>query len=141
MVSLFRRGSTWWVSYQAGSRQVRRSLDTDNRRIALDLMARVERRLLLGEPEPSEKRALCDYVEECRGFSQARKRPRTHLNDMARLSDFVGSVDRHWLADVTMADVSRFLDRKVNEGGIGPTTVLRFREILHAFFQHARRLG
>ena len=141
MVSLFRRGSTWWVTYQAGSRQVRRSLGTDNRRIALDLKAQVERRLFLGEPEAPEKRSLADYLEEYRGSSRARKRPRTHATDMARLEDFVGAIDSDCLGDVTTADVSRFLDRKVNRDGIGPTTLLRYREILHAFFQHARRLG
>lgn len=141
MVSLFRRGSTWWVTYQAGSRQVRRSLATDNRRIALDLKLQVERRLLLGEPEAPEKRSLAEYLEEYRASSQARKRPRTHATDMARLEDFVGALNCDCLGDATTADVSRFLDRKVNRDGIGTTTVLRYREILHAFFEHARRLG
>ncbi len=54
-VQSYLRGRTWWVRYRLDGRQVRRSLETQNRKIAEDLAVELEWQLLRGQ-QPTERR-------------------------------------------------------------------------------------
>ena len=141
-VTIYRRGLVWWVRYQQSHRRVRRSLKTTNRKVAEDLRIELEYRLRRGElPTQVRSKTLDDFVEEYRNFSQARKRPKSHATDMARVRAFTASLKSVLVEDVETADVSAFLSARVLEHGNSPATVLRYREALHAFFEHAKRLS
>jgi integrase len=141
-VSLFQRGSTWWVRYSRCGRKVRQSLKTENRKVAEDLRLTLEYKLRRGDVVTEEKRVPVDaFVAEYRTFSLAHKRPKSHATDMARVAEFTRSLKVRAISDVETGDVSSFLSKKVVSDSIAPTTVLRYREALHALFEHAKRLG
>ncbi len=141
-VQSYLRGRTWWVRYRLHGRQVRRSLETQNRKIAEDLAVELEWQLRRGQ-QPAERRrtSIASYLCEYEAHSLASKRPKSHRTDMGRARAFIAWFEGDALQNVTTGDVSAFLTAKTLEDECSVTTILRYREVLHAFFQHAIRLG
>ncbi len=141
-VSLFRRGRVWWVNYRHRGKRFRRSLRTENKKVAEDLRCDLEYKLRRGEvPGRPRTVAIADFLEEFRAYSKGRKRPKSHRTDMRRVEAFFKQLDAVNLEDVETADVVAYFTKKALDDSVGPTTILRIRESLHAFFNHAVRLG
>lgn len=156
MVTLFRRGKCWWIQFRNEGRRVRESLKPENRKVAEELRLRREVELgqqrlgLVGVPavagaavavEPAKPvvdvaAARAEYEE----WSTAHKRPKTILNDKARLESFFATVPGKALGEITTADVERLLTSAALKGR-QPATLLRHREILHGFWRWAERQG
>lgn len=84
--------------------------------------------------------SLTDVRAEYARWSVAHKRPKTILNDTARLADFFAVVPGKALGEIRTADVERFLTNKAASGK-RPATQMWHREILHAFWRWALRQG
>lgn len=152
----------WWLQYRHEGRQVRVSLRTTNRKVAEQErltreFALARERLPSGpvRPDPvvslawpmaaveAVDRSAADLTTiraDYAAWSAAHKRPKTILNDSGRLSAFFATVPGKALPAVTTADVERFLTREALKGR-QPATLLRHREILHAFWRWAVRQG
>lgn len=161
MATVFKRGKVWWIQFRVDGRQVRESLGTTNRKVADELRLGKEVELALArrpggvvaapapvavavrvsnaEPEPAPV-DLATVRADYAAWSTAHKRPKTILNDKARLDAFFATVTGKALAEVTTADVERFLTGFALRGS-QPATILRHREILHAFWRWAERQG
>jgi integrase len=83
---------------------------------------------------------LAQIREDYAAWSLAHKRPKTILNDTSRLAAFFASVPGKALGEIRTADVERFLTAEA-KAGKSPATLLRHREILHAFWRWAVRQG
>ncbi|MGE3175255.1 MAG: tyrosine-type recombinase/integrase [Planctomycetota bacterium] len=158
MVTLFRRGRIWWIQFRTEGRRVRESLGTDNKKLAEDLRRRrlveVEagRLQLVAVPAggglaesaaPPEPRPVVDVetaLADYRAWSLAHKRPRTIRNDRLRLQAFFATVPGRALGEIATTDVERFLTQQALKGR-QPATLLRYREILHAFWRWAECQG
>lgn len=113
----------------------------ENRKVAEDLRVQLEWELNTGKVEAEPERVpVADFVEHYRGHAKARKREKAHATDWGRLEQFLDRVEVGFLDEFTTADASAFLSDKAL-AGLSPTTVLRYREVLLAFFNHAVRLG
>lgn len=140
-VHLSKRGQVWHAYFRKNGKRIRKSLQVENRKIAEDLRLKLEWQLNSGEEPLRVKRTrINNYLEEFREFSISRKRPKTQVIDMGRLNEFLDSIDTAYLQDIETADVSRFLSRKALRDGSAPATILRYREICHTFFNHAKRM-
>ncbi len=140
--SMFRRGRVWWANYRHEGRRFRTSLETENRKIAEDLLIDLELSLRNGKkPEEKPKVTVAEFKPEYEKDAKARKRPKSHVNDMARLQAFLDFANPVLLEDITTRNVSAFLAKKALEDGAAPATLLRHREILHAFCEVAVRHG
>ncbi len=149
VVSIYKRGRTWWASYREEGERIRLSLDTANGKVAeqkrieieFELLRRLRERemvvpLVAEEPKPT--------IAEVRGaytlWSKANKRPKTVRNDQARLDSFFEAHEPAASIDsVRTRDVEEFLSRRALAGSAS-ATVLRYREILHALYEYAVRL-
>jgi integrase len=163
MATLFKRGAIWWIQHREGGRQVRESLATTNRKVAEELRVQREAKwqrerlaadvggaavggLVAVEREPEPERAprslaLAAIRAEYEAWSLAHKRAKTIRNDKARLSAFLATLPASVeLASIRTADVERFLTAEAAKGR-QPATLLRHREILHAFWRWALRQG
>lgn len=157
VVTLYRRSRIWWIRYRDNGVRRRESLRTDNRKLAETLRRKKEAELLdaelarrlgvgapsVGRPEeatPEARPGLRTVREEYEQWSKAHKRPKTVLNDKARLDAFFATVRVERADQVRVADVERFIGKLGGEGK-SPATILRHREILHAFFRWAERCG
>jgi len=161
---LFRRGRIWWLSYWNGARRIRESSGTDNRKSADEMRRERERSMLLGtvglhrqlnealhDPARSEVlRALigdtppielAGAVKEYLDQSATYKRPKTIAADRGRLNEFVKSVSLPHLGQVTTGAINALLVEKAKRDSCTAATLLRYREVLHAFFEWARKQG
>jgi hypothetical protein len=92
-VTLFRRGRVWWARYRTDGHQVRCSFETDNRKIAEDRRVELEHGLLHDSVETKiEAVSLPQFLEEYRGFSLSRKRPKSHV--FSRSTRSIGATRR-----------------------------------------------
>ena len=156
VVTLFRTGKVWWLRYRVDGRKVRETLKTENRKLAEELRARRQHELLSARLAPAgvaiERApvvvvappppvvAVAQAREEYAAWSTVHKRPKTILNDNGRLDEFFASVPGKALDAITTADVERMLTQLARRG-CAPATILRQREILHAFWRWCGRQG
>lgn len=88
-VGIYRRGRIWWARWTQDGKKSYRSLQTDNRQIAVELGLRLQKRLLLGdEPGKAPRVPIERLLGEYEAWSKANKRPRTVLNDTARIRGY-----------------------------------------------------
>lgn len=154
---MFRRGSVYWIQFRKDGQRVRESLRTENKKLAEELRRRRSAEMeaerfglvrapaaaasAVAEPEPAPPPASLESVRaDYAAWSSAHKRPKTIRNDSARLAVFFATVPGKALAAITTADVERFLTQEAMKGR-QPATLLRHREILHAFWRWAVRQG
>ena len=141
-VQIYKRGQVWWARYTWRGKRHRHSLDTTNKKVAEDIRAELEWKLRRGQLTTENVRVpIADYRAEYRDYSQGFKKPKTHMNDMARLAGFLDFVDAEFLDEIKTPDVMRYFAKKSLEDSNSPTTILRIRETLHAFFAHATKMG
>ncbi len=153
MSTVFKRGGVWWLRCRIDGRQVRESLRTTNRKVAETLRVRREfelrqqadgaQRVAVLEAQPEAAKpvgTLAEIRAEYEQWSCARKRAHTIRNDRGRLDAFFGSLPGAELAEITTRDVERYLTQQALKGR-APATILRNREILHAFWRWAVRQG
>jgi hypothetical protein len=146
-VTLFRRGKVWWVRHGTATGQLRRSLKTENRKVAEDLRCEVEMSLRRGtvvtveRAVPRAAKTVLEFLDEYEAYSRSRKRPKSHATDIGRLRTVFEFVGDRALDEVSTNDLLGFITTKTLKDGVAPATVLRYRESLSAFFQHARRVG
>ena len=146
-VTLFRRGKVWWVRHGTATGQLRRSLKTENRKVAEDLRCEVEMSLRRGtvvtveRAVPRVAKTVLGFLDEYEAYSRSRKRPKSHATDIGRLRAVFEFVGDRFLDEVSTNDRLGFITTKTLKDGVAPATILRYRESLSAFFQHARRVG
>jgi integrase len=145
------------MQYRVDGRRVRESLKTDNRKVAEELRLRREFELMqqrLGVVAPSVAEAaavapappaepaatLAEVRAEYEQWSKAHKRDHTIACDRGRLDAFFATVPGKALAEIRTADAERLLTQEATKGR-RPATLLRHREILHAFWRWAVRQG
>lgn len=159
--TLFRQKGLWYVSFWLDGRRVRQSTGTANRKLAEEIRRAREQDMILGtlglqrevsrglfdparrevllaalhpaNPVPVEP-ALREYLEQACTY----KRPKTLAVDQGRLRRFFAAVAATHLHEVTPQKVADYLARRHRAEGCSPTTLLRDRETLHAFFEWAR---
>lgn len=165
VATLFQRGEVWWIQYRQDGAQVRESLRTRNRKVADELRSRFELQQLrqrfeggaatatvmpavpaavpavvAAEPAKAPEPELPAIRREYEEWSKAHKREHTITSDRGRLDAFFATVPGKRLRELTTADVERQLTREALKGR-KPATLLRHREILHAFWRWAERQG
>lgn len=156
MATIFKRGEVWWLRCTENGRKVRVSLATNNRKVADERRRQWEVQRELQRPEwaglvaampaagavvePKPVVDLAAVRADYEAWSRAHKRGKTILNDRGRLDAFFATVPGIALGDVKTADVERFLTAEAQKGR-KPATLLRHREILHAFWRWAVRQG
>lgn len=154
---LSRRNGIYQISYYQQGKHYRESTGTRNRKVAMEILRKKDRDLIIGnlglmdelssalydprrrdrvmealEVESLKKvdQALSQYLDE----SKIHKRPKTISSDRGRLVSFFKWVDLDHVNEIRTRDVSAYMAYKSES--VCPTTLLRIREILHAFFEY-----
>lgn len=141
-VTMFKRGSTWWAQWRKDGVRTRRSLRTSNWKIAEEMRIELEYQLLRGElPAEKPRVPIAQLVAEYEAWSKANKRPKTVVNDRGRIQRFRDHGNPEFVDDVTTKSVMDYFSHRAVEDSVGPTTILREREILHAMMNFAVRVG
>ena len=92
MASVYKRGNKYWVSYYINNKQIKKSLGTDNERVARSKVRKFEYELALGDlhvaskiPLPAILQAFCKELKTTRTY-------KSYKNDFSRLRIFFGPI-------------------------------------------------
>jgi len=167
MACIYRRGTRFWISYYVGAKQIKKSLGTDNERVARSKLKRLEYELALGDLHVASKLPLPVILEAFCKELRASRTYKSYKNDFSRLRIFFGPVcdllrpgvpgkakgkkarrvgadkyaGRHvkaeLLEDITAQVINRFLTARIQDDGWSPKTVNLMRQTLHKLFSYA----
>lgn len=125
-MGIFRRGEIWWMSFTYQDRQIRRSTETSDRKLAQRIFEKIKGEIAEGkwfERIPGEDYTFTDLMEKYLSeYSAVSKAPKSHVRDrcMARiLSKRFKDVP---LLAITAKDISEYkLARRAD--GVSPRTI------------------
>ena len=167
MACTYRRGNRFWASYYIGKRQIKKSLGTDNERVARSKLKRLEYELALGDLHVASRLPLPAVLEAFCKELQATRTYKSYKNDFSRLRVFFGPVcemlkpgtpgmkrgtksqlpcvdryagkhtDGEFLEDITPQVINRFIAARIQDDGWSPKTANLMRQTLHKLFSYA----
>ncbi len=140
MASVYKRGRTWWISYYVGGRHRCQSLKTDSQKVAEMFRKKYEYELATKTLKIQDKVDLESLVTEYLKDVEARCSEKTHETSRVFFKWFQKKTGFTYLNQLSPATVQDYF-RQFQIDGRAPTTVNRYREILHAFFNYAIRAG
>ena len=125
-MALFRRGKVWWMRLSYKGRQVRRSTETANRRLAERIHAKVLTEMEEGkwfERLPGEEKTLSElmkkYLEE---HSAINKAPSTYVRDKSTVKHLLRYFGGQTLTEIRSKHVAAYKKARLDEGA-APKTV------------------
>ena len=136
-MGLFRRGQVWWMRFNYEGKQVRKSTETTDKKLAEKIFHKVMTLIAEGKwfekPVHSDKtigNLLDKYVKE---HSTPNKAPNTVKSDMAMVNEMKAFFGVTLLKDVTPSLISAY-KTKCRDKGLAPATINHRRTLLrHAF--------
>ena len=166
MACLYKRRKQYWVSYYLNGRQVKKSLHTDDPRIARDKIRKIEHELPTGNLPETSRFPLPTLLDAFCGHLRTQQPHNSYRKDVSRLRNVFGEVcealkirppespngrrAKLWpdkyagdhvqaqsLEDVTPAIINRFLDSRIKRTHWAAKTANGIREILHRLFAYA----
>jgi len=119
IVSIYQRGSTWWVNYQREGQQ-RKSLKTTSKKEAKLRALRLEREILTGNFQPAPK--LTTIVEVTAAFRSAKEGDgiadttlSKYDNCIRLLLQLAADLGVHHISKITPAFMDKFRQRRIEE--------------------------
>jgi site-specific recombinase XerD len=138
MATIFKRGTTWWISYYDGGKRVRKSLNTESKRVAERERMAIEGKLV--EPKRHVKR---EKNSEVAVFWEAYlERERDHLrpNTITIQTHFwnqvTGYLKPNRLSDITPDGLEAFKRWRLSEGN-SERTINNAIADMHSIFEKA----
>ena len=92
MASLFKRRKQYWASYYLDGQHVRKSLGTDNERIARSKLKQIEYELAIGELHAASRIPLPGFLEIFCRHLKATRTYKSYKNDFSRLRVIFGPI-------------------------------------------------
>jgi integrase len=140
-MSLFKRGSIWWFTFQFNGRRIQRSSKVENRRVAEDIERAFRTNLARGEvdlPDPDEPKAerlaigvLLDDLKA--DYGRRGKANVKNLNTIARVrQDF----EKKLADSLSAKDLNAYIDRRQAAGAAG-STINHALQVLSSAFKLA----
>lgn len=136
-MGLFKRGSVWWMSFTYQGKQVRRSTETSDRKLAQRILDKVKGEIAEGkwfERLPGEEKTFREMMEKYMTEHSARnKAPKSHIRDKSlkhHLVEYFGDLS---LAEVTPNLISSYKNSRREEGASPRTLNYELALMSHAF--------
>jgi integrase len=166
VASLYKRGKNYWISYYLETKQVRKSLNTTDARVARGKLKKLEYELALGDLHAASRLPLAPILESfCHELKATRTR-KSYKNDFSRLRIFFGprcdalkpglpgvmqgatakhGPDRYagkhapgeFLEDITPQTINRFISARIRRDDWSAKTANLLRQTLHKLFSYA----
>jgi integrase len=134
-MGLFRRGSVWWMSFTCQGRQYRKSTETEDKKLAQKILAKINGEIVEGKwferlPEKTFMEMMEKYKEE--HVSQKRS-ARQYKGYIRNLQHFFGESS---LSEITPSTISEY-KMKRRKNGVGPASINRELAVLKNAFNKA----
>jgi integrase len=136
-MGLYKRGSVWWMSFTYQGKQIKRSTETDDKKLAKRIFDKVkgevaERKWF--EKLPGEDRTFAEMMERYMTEHSARnKAPGSHIRDKSLSDHLVGHFGELTLAEITPSKISEYKTKRRGEGASPRTLNYELALMSHAF--------
>jgi len=136
-MGLYKRGSVWWMSFSYQGRQIRRSTETTDKKLAQRILDKVKGEIAEGkwfEKLPGEDRTFKEMMDKYMAEHSARnKAPKSHDRDKelaAHLNSFFGD---YTLTEITPKNIYEYKVKRRDEGASPRTVNYELALMSHAF--------
>ena len=120
-MSVFKRGNSWYISYQFQGRQIRKAIGR-SKRVAETVLKDVEVKIMKGEYLGifEDKKVLFkDYAAEYLKYSEGNKAKRSYQRDITSISvHLIPHFGGHYLASITTKMVQDFKTKRKSEANV-----------------------
>ena len=136
-MALYKRDLVWWMSFTHNGKQIRRSTETEDKKLAQRIFDKLKGEIAEGkwfEKLPGEDYKFRDlmkkYMEE---YSAVNKAASSHKRDKSLVAQLVSVFGDHYLTEITPAMISDFKVKR-REDGVSPRTInYELTTMSHAF--------
>ena len=136
-MALYKRDLVWWMSFTHNGKQIRRSTETEDKKLAQRIFDKLKGEIAEGkwfEKLPGEDYTFRDlmkkYMEE---YSAVNKAASSHKRDKSLVAQLVSVFGDHYLTEITPAMISDFKVKR-REDGVSPRTInYELTTMSHAF--------
>jgi integrase len=136
-MALYKRGSVWWMSFTYQGKQIKKSTETDDKKLAQRIFDKVkgeiaERKWF--QKLPGEDRTFAEMMEKYMTEHSARnKAPRSHVRDKSLRDHLVGQFGDLTLAEITPSQISEYKTKRRDEGASPRTLNYELALMSHGF--------
>jgi len=136
-MGLYKRGSVWWMSFSYQGRQIRRSTETTDKKLAQRILDKVKGEIAEGkwfEKLPGEDRTFKEMMDKYMEEHSARnKAPKSHIRDRSLCAHLVSFFGEMELAEITPSLIAEYKTKRREEGASAKTVNNELILMSHAF--------
>jgi len=136
-MGLYKRGTVWWMSFSHNGEQVRRSTETEDRKLAIRIFDKLKGDIAEGkwfEMLPGENYTFGDlmkkYLEE---YSSVNKAKTSYTRDKSLAAHLLTSFKDEYLLDITPAMISDYKVQRRRDGAAPRTINYELTLMSHAY--------
>ncbi|MEI6608875.1 MAG: phage integrase SAM-like domain-containing protein, partial [Deltaproteobacteria bacterium] len=136
-MALYKRDLVWWMSFTYNGKQIRRSTETEDKKLAHRIFDKLKGEIAEGkwfEKLPGEDYTFEDLMKKyMKEYSAVNKAASSHKRDKSIVTQLVGVFGDHYLTEITPAMISDFKVKRRTDG-VSPRTInYELTTMSHAF--------
>lgn len=144
-MGIFKRGPVWWMRFSYQGKQIRKSTETDDRKLAQRIFDKLKGEVAEGtwfERLPGEDYTFEDLMKKYMAeYSAVNKAASSHKRDESLVKQLVSYFGDHYLTEITPAMISNFKVKR-RDDGVSPRTInYELTTMSHAFNIAIREWG
>jgi len=136
-MGLYHRGQTWWMRFTYKGRQIRKSAETTNKKLAKRIYHKILGEIAEGkwfERLPGEEKSFKEMIEKyLKEHSARNKTPKSHDRDKELANHLVSSFGDSILTEIAPRSISEYKAKRRDEGASPRTINYELALISHAF--------
>ena len=136
-MALFRRGRVWWMGFPYHGKQVRRSTEVTDKKLAERIYHKVMAQIAEGKwfpPEAGADKTVGELLERyLRDHSKPNKAPKTHLCDQSRAQHLIRAFGDLTLKEIRPSLIAAHKSKRRADGAAAKTINNELTLLSHAF--------
>jgi len=136
-MSLYKRGSVWWMSFTHNGEQLRRSTETEDKKLAIRIFDKLKGEIAEGkwfEKLPGENYTFADLMDKyLKEYSSVNKAPKSYIRDKSLNKHLQKYFGEFYLPEIMPKMISEYKTNRRNEGASPRTINYELTVMSHAF--------
>ena len=136
-MALYKRDSVWWMSFTHNGKQIRRSTETEDKKLAIRIFDKLKGEIAEGkwfEKLPGDDYTFADLMKKyLKEYSSVNKAPTSYIRDESLNKHLQKHFGKFYLPDITQKMISEYKTNRRNEGASPRTINYELTVMSHAF--------
>ena len=137
MMGLYKRDAVWWMSFTHDGEQLRRSTETENKKLAIRIFDKLKGEIAEGkwfQKLPGENYTFEDLMNKyMKEYSAVNKKPSSHIRDKSLNNHLQKCFGQFYLPDIKPRMIAEYKTKRRNEGACSRTINYELALMNHAF--------